>query len=316
MKVLSAIIIVAMLFTSCLPQNGRIVDAFLDKDRSIPKLLKHETIDNASIRLIYDEDVTLTEILFSGKELDYSLYGTIFVVPFGETIERGETVIFSVTAEDDSGNSSKASLSITGKNTAIPDALINEVSIKGTTESPDRIEILFLESGSMAGLAVTDGLWGEENHAAILPDISVEAGDTAVIYWDKKPESTETIISHGRKGYIIEGGSDTTLSGTNGTILLWKEREGELADGIIYTTGESDLADGYGNNRTKNAASYLIRKGEWEGEAISSSLVTSSRVIARLPGGPDTNCNDDFFITAARESTFGSENLYIPYEPD
>ncbi len=308
------IAIFSALLTSCIAQAGRIYDAFLGKDKEMPKLLKYEMVNNNAMRLVYDEDVTLTNIIFNGLPLDYSMHGTIFIVPFGTTIKRGESIIFSVTAEDAAGNSSKASIAATGKNTEIPEALINEVSIKGTKEAPDRVEILFLESGSMAGMAVTDGLWGEENHAVILPDITVKQGDVAVIYWDNEPENTDTIDNFGKKGYIISGKSEKTLSGTNGTILLWNERNGEIADGIIYTTGESDLADGYGNNRTKNAAQYLLRKGEWEGEPISSALVTASRVIARLPGGPDNNSAADFFITAARASTFGKENNFIPYE--
>ena len=51
-----------------------------------------------------------------------------------------------------------------------------------------------------------------------------------------------------------------------------------------------------------------------EGEAFDSTLTTSSRVIARLPGGVDTDSSDDFFITAARRSTFGEENEYVPYQ--
>ena len=46
-----------------------------------------------------------------------------------------------------------------------------------------------------------------------------------------------------------------------------------------------------------------------------SNLVTSSRVLARLPGGWDTNTRDDFFITEPRKSTFGYPNEYYPYEP-
>ena len=57
----------------------------------------------------------------------------------------------------------------------------------------------------------------------------------------------------------------------------------------------------------------LIKEGEWTSEPISSLDVTSSRVIARYPGGIDSNSADDFFITAARKSTFGEPNQFIPY---
>ncbi|MCI7605902.1 MAG: hypothetical protein MSS69_04020, partial [Spirochaetales bacterium] len=57
-----------------------------------------------------------------------------------------------------------------------------------------------------------------------------------------------------------------------------------------------------------------LSAGMWEGDAFDSSLVTSSRVISRLPGAIDTETSDDFFVTAARRSTFGEENDYAPYQ--
>ena len=313
MKLLAFSALVALIFSSC-PMNGtRVYDAFFGKDKSIPKVLKYEMEDNSRMRIIYDEDVTLMEVVFNGKILDYSMHGTIFNIPFQTTLKRGETAIFSIMAEDNAGNTSRSSFKLIGKNTEIPEALINEVSIKGTSESPDRVEILFMESGSAAGMIVSDGLISEENHYVVLPDISVNRGDTIVIYWDKEAESLEPVFDEGRMGYFINGESDTTLSGTNGALLIYNELDGKIIDGIIYTTGESELSGGYGNNRTRNAAMELMRLGLWEGEPVSSVLVTASRVIARLPGGQDTNSADDFFITEARKSTFGTTNEYFPY---
>ena len=220
------------------------------------------------------------------------------------------------TAEDNAGNTTRSSFRLVGKNLDIPEAVINELSIKGTAEQPDRIEILFLEDGNAAGMILADGLVEDANHILILPDIEVRAYDMIVVYWDREPESTETIITGESRAYIVSGGSDTTLSGTNGAVLLLSEKDGEIMDGLVYTTGESDLADGYGNNRTRNAALFMISCGEWEGEPVSSSLVTASRVIARLPGAPDSNSADDFFITEARKSSFGKPNGYFPYDGD
>ncbi len=313
MRILFFASILAIILSACPVGSIRIYDAFHGKDKSIPKVLKYEMRDNAYMRIVYNEDVTLTEVIFNDRVLDYSMHGTIFTIPFRTTLKRGETAILSIMAEDESGNTSRSSFRIIGKNLEIPMALINEASIKGTSEAPDRVEILFMESGSAAGMIVSDGLIGEENHLVILPDIIVSKGDTIVIYWDKEAESLEPVFDEGRMGYIINGESDTTLSGTNGALLLYDELDGNIIDGLIYTTGESELSDGYGNNRTRNAAEMLLRLGEWNGDPVSSVLVTSSRVIARLPGGQDTNNAEDFFITEARKSTFGRTNEYLPY---
>lgn len=313
MKTLLIAAAAALLLSACPIGNIRTYDAFLGKDKTMPCILKYELEDNRLMRVIYDEDVTLTDIEFNGMKLRYSMQGTVFSIPLPEKLQRGESAVLSITAEEGSGNTARASFRVIGKNTEIPPALINELSIKGTAESPDRIEILFLGSGSAAGMVVSDGLADEANHCVILPDIIVEKGDTVVIYWDRDAESLEPILSGGRTGRIINGGSDTTLSGTNGAVLLYDESGGSIIDGIIYTTGESELADGYGNNRTKHAAEELHRLGLWSGDPVSSVLVTASRVIARLPGGQDTDSAADFFITEPRKSTFGRTNEYFPY---
>ena len=313
MKALLIAAITAIILSSCPYGSIRTFDVFYGKDKEMPELLSYELVDNSSMRLVYSEDVFLVDINLDGESLDYELHGTLFSIPLQRELNRGETARFSVTAEDEAGNTARASIEIVGKNLKIPEAVINEVSIKGTSESPDRIEILFLEAGSSAGMVITDGLPGEEKHRYILPDIEVMEDDLILIYWDHESESYDPIFDNGRTGYILFADSPETLSGTNGALLLYDELDGEIADGIIYTTGESELSEGYGNNRTMNAAKMLQRLGEWEGEPISSVPVTSSRVIARLPGGQDTNSAADFFITEARKSTFGKINQYLPY---
>ncbi len=314
MKILAAAALAALVLSACPHGSIRTYDAFQGKDMAMPKVLSYGMVENSSMRLVYDEDVFLSEIIFNGRKLDYSLSGTVFVIPFGRTLGKGEEASFSVMAEDEAGNTARSSYRLIGKNLEIPPVLINELSIKGTAESPDRIELLFPDGGNPAGMIVSDGIEGEENHAAVLPDMELAPGDLIVLYWDRKPESTEPVYSAGTSGYILWAESDTTLSGTNGAVLIYSELGGEITDGIIYTTGESDLADGYGNNRTKNAALALRRSGKWSGEPVSSALVTASRVIARLPGGIDTDSAADFFITEPRKSSFGMPNGYFPYE--
>ena len=316
MKTLAAAAVAALFLAACPAPGTRTYDAFLGKDKEMPCVLAYEMQDNCRMRLVYDEEVTLIDIEFDGMKLDYQMHGTVFMIPFQRTIGKGSTAILSVTAEDNAGNTTRSSFRLVGKNLDIPEAVINELSIKGTAEQPDRIEILFLEDGNAAGMILADGLVEDANHILILPDIEVRAYDMIVVYWDREPESTETIITGESRGYIVSGGSDTTLSGTNGAVLLLSEQDGEIMDGLVYTTGESDLADGYGNNRTRNAALFMLSYGEWEGEPVSSSLVTASRVIARLPGAPDSNSADDFFITEARKSSFGKPNGYFPYDGD
>lgn len=305
-----------LIISSCPAPGGRIYDAFEGKDKTIPCLLSYKLEDNRMVELAYDEDVTLIDIVIDDVEYRNAPRGTLFSLPVGRVIGRGESIKVYITAEDAAGNSSRAAMTLIGKNTDIPDAVINEVSIKGTGASPDRIELLFLEEGNAAGMIVSDGLPEDAQHSLILPDIAVKPYDMILIYWDSEAESKDPVFNEGSFCYIVDGGSSTTLSGTNGAILLYAESGGRILDGILYSTGSAEAADGWGNSRTRNAALHMMAYGHWHGDAIPSEDVTSSRVIARLPGGQDTDSAEDFFITAARHSTFGLPNEYIPYEGD
>ena len=313
MKILVFISLLLIVLSSCPYDGGRIYDAFSGKDRMPPEMQSFSLVDNSYMKIVYDEDVTVIDARLDDIPLRGNPDGTVLMIPLGRTLSRGEEAVFSITAEDRSGNTSRASLMIIGRNLEIPRAIINEISPKGSGKNTDRIEILFLEEGSSAGMIVSDGLPDDDSVPVILPDISVKPYDTVVIYWDTEPESYDVIYDNGMSGYIVSGGSDRTLSGTNGAVLLFDEMDGKIIDGVIYTTGESELCGGYGNVRTERAAEKLRAIGKWSGDAVSSLSVTATRVIARLPGGVDTDTSSDFFITETSGSTFGRNNIYNPY---
>ena len=314
MKVLS-LITLALVLLGCPDGMGRVYDSFQGMDRTLPNVLSYGLKDNSTFSIIYDKTVVINDAELDGKKLKYSDDGTIFSIPLGKELTRGEKSIFSLNAEDMNGNTLRSSFIIVGKNEEIPKAVINELSIQGSGDSPDRVEILFLEDGNTAGMVLCDGTEEGAQHSYIFPEIDVESGDMLLIYWDEKHKISDTITDKGHTAYVVDAESETTLSGTNGALILYAETGGKIMDGIVYTTGDNANADGYGNTRTKEAAQTLFKESEWSGDPVDSTLVTSSRVIARRPNGWDTNTNEDFFITAARKSTFGYHNEYFPYEP-
>ena len=314
MKLLLVISLILVVLSGCPMGMGRVYDSFQGQDRTLPRILSYGLADNASFTIVYDKVVYISDAELDREKLSYNAEGTIFTIPLGIMLGRGERRILSVTAEDMIGNTLRSSFILVGRNPDIPAAVINEASIQGTGDAPDRIELLFLSEGNTAGLALSDGGREMSNHTFTFPDIEVRTGDMAVIYWNSEHTGPDTINENGYTAYILDGGSDKTLSGTNGAIILYKEEGGEIMDGIVYTNGENPDADGYGNNITREAALILIEEGEWGGEPVDSSLVTSSRVLARIPGGWDTNTCDDFFTTEPRKSTFGYHNQYFPYE--
>ena len=314
MKALYSVFIIALLLSSCPGRGGRIYDSFLGRDRTAPKVMDYELVSSGEFRIVYDEEVALIDMELEGIRFGSILEGSIFSIVFPEPLERGMTSVLSITAEDLAGNTSRSSFPLTGPNDDIPLTLINEASIKGTATSPDRIELLVIEDGNTAGMTLKDGSRSNYSHSYSLPDLDVMNGDMILIYWDKEIDGEEITEKDGYTLYSFSAESDTTLSGTNGAIVLLSAPEGKILDALIYTTGTSELCNGYGNTKTEDAAYMLIQEGEWTSEPVSSADVTSSRVIARYPGGIDSNSADDFFITAARASTFGDPNEFIPYE--
>lgn len=314
MKALYLVFITVFILSSCPGRGGRIYDSFQGRDRIPPKVISYDLVSSGEFRLVYDESVALIDMELNGEKFGNMIEGTIFMITFPEPLKRGESAVLSVTAEDLAGNTARASFALTGPNDNIPITLINEVSIKGTSASPDRIELLILEDGNTAGMTVKDGSREHYDHEWILPELDVISGDIILIYWDADITGNAVEKRDENFTYSFSAGSDTTLSGTNGAIAVYTSPSGKILDGLIYTTGTSELCNGYGNTKTEEAAFMLIKEGEWTSEPISSLDVTSSRVIARYPGGIDSNSADDFFITAARKSTFGEPNQFIPYE--
>ncbi len=314
MKALFLFFALSLLLASCPGRGGRIYDSFLGKDRTPPKVIDYELLSSEEFRIVYDEEVAITDMELDNVEFGSLAEGAVFTITFPRPLERGESRILSITAEDLAGNTSRSSFPITGPNDEIPITLINEISIKGTAASPDRIELLVMEDGNTAGMTVKDGTRSNYSHSFSLPDLEVRNGDFILIYWDTEITGDGTRKEDGYTIYSFSAESKTTLSGTNGAIVIYSDPEGDIIDGLIYTTGESELCNGYGNTKTEDTAFMLMQEGEWTSEPISSVDVTASRVIARYPGGIDSNSADDFFITAARASTFGEPNKFIPYE--
>ena len=314
MKALTILSLLAIVLSSCPYRDTRIYDSFQGKDMTLPQVLSYGLEDNGTFLIAFDRVVYLCNIELDGQKLRQDREGTVFRITLPCELGRGERKTLSMTAESETGNTLRSSFIITGRNEDIPRTLINEISIQGTGENPDRVELLFLENGNTAGMVLYDGNSGSANHGYVLPDLDVTAGDMLLIYWNSTHQGGDIISRPGNTTYVKDAGSDVTLSGTNGALILYAEEEGRIMDGIVYTTGDNPNSDGYGNNRTKEAAAALREEGEWAGEPINSTLVTASRVIARLPGGYDSNTNEDFFITAPRKSTFGYPNEYLPYQ--
>ncbi len=291
-----------------------IIDKLISVDKTIAKVLDYSLVNNSTFTIRFNETVELIDLEFDGTKLNTKGVGQIFTFTLPKEINRGETKTLSLMVKKENGNTTLASFLLVGKNNDIPYLLINEVSIKGTATAPDRIELLVVEEGNLAGITLSDGFEELSGHTFILPELDVKRGDIIVIYWDSASTESDTERDYGKMTYYLRAKSPTTLLSTNGVIVLKSETDGYVMDCLIYSNKNTDEYSGFGNEKLEKAAKALLEQNAWEGSAVDSSLVTSSRVLARLPDGVDTDSLSDWFTTKARKSTFGEENIYEPYE--
>ena len=306
-------IALVVLCVSC-KEEEKIIDRLMSLDKTLAKVLDYSFIENDTFTVKYNETVELVDVELDRRKIEKRGLGSIFTITLSEKIRRGEKKIPSITARKQNGNTTRSSFLLIGRNTEIPKALINEVSIKGNTTNPDRIEILILDDGNLAGMSLSNGFMSLDGHEYILPEQDVKAGDIVVIYWDSNTKKETEERNFGKKTYYLSAKSPVTLLSTDGLVVLKSEIDGYVMDALVYSNKGEDSHSGYGNENLESAVKELMKDYSWEGSAVDSSLVTTSRVLARLPDGVDTNSLSDWFTTKARKSTFGEVNIYEPYE--
>lgn len=294
------------LFTlsSCSIVKDEITDLLSPLDKTLPYITDYEMKNNSTLEISFSETVMIEEIIINGEIKDKKRVGKDFSLDFGFTLNKGEKMTIALTFSKNNKNTARAFITLYGKNDNIPTLLINEVSIKGTKNSPDRIELLVIKEGDASGVVVTDNISGND---FLLPSLSLNKGDIIVIYWKDKREKEKEEREGRKTTYYLEANMGSTLSGTTGGIIVREEKDGKVMDALLYHDG-SELS-----KKEEELFSLVKEEENWSGEYVSSLLVTSSRVLARLPGAIDTDSSDDWFTTEARKSSFGYENTYSPY---
>lgn len=295
---------------SCKKEPVKDIDLLRDYDKSLPRVTEKILINNNIVHLVFSETVEIVECFVNKIKIKTPEIGNELYIKLDEDVKPGDDITIYILIRKTNGNTLRASLTLSGVNNNLPGLLINEVSIKGTSASPDRIELLVTEPGDTLGMVVADS----KGESYTLPSIIVEKDDILVIYWNSKTTKTKEIRDDERYTYYLNSGVQSTLSGTNGTIVLSECKNGKTMDSLVYSNFTTSLYSNLGTEKAERIYNKLKEEGEWEGDAVDSSQVTTSRVLARLPGAIDTNTLEDWFVTKARSSTFGDINSYMPYE--
>lgn len=296
-----------LLLISCTNKTLETENLLAYKDKRGAQITAYALKDNSTFSITFSERVEIKEISYNGEREKTHIVGKDVIIPLPYTLTLGKKFTLSMVFSKNGGNTSRAYFTLYGLNTRKASLLINEVSVDGNASNPDRVELLVTKKGNTGGMMITDEL---DNAKVVLPAIEVERNDIIVVYWDSK-SNKEKLKRDSNYTYYVDGNMETTLISTTGALLLYDEVGGKIIDALPYSDfTEASLK----KEKFISLLSHIIEIGEWEGEAVPSDKVTSSRVLSRLPGGWDTNSEDDWFTTAARGSTFGYPNTYTPYE--
>lgn len=319
-KVFGVLLLLVGLFSSCEAQfEGDLIDVLLGQDRNAPKLLEVKVIDSHRISCTFDERVFCKEADFFCSEHNSIASATVYenrlTLTFASPLRAGEVVEVGGRISDQSGNTLSFTTPLWGYNGEIPPLLINEFVTKGSGNNPDRVELLALERGNLAGVTLYDGVKESYDSKVILPNCVVEKNSYIVI------EYGETL----RGVHEIEfWGGATGLGANNGVITLYDSPSGNLIDGVLYSnrSSSSDTQySGFGTKKVEERAFYLSSAHGWDSypitpeSGVDSTFSTATRSMCRTESEADTDTKEDWHIVPTSKATFGFANVSDHFIP-
>jgi hypothetical protein len=236
-------------------------------------------------------------------------------ITFTRPLVPGFRIVVEGRVSDQFGNTLTFSCGVWGFNARVPEVLINEFTTKGSSTNPDRVELLVLSDGNLAGLTLYDGLSESFDSECILPAYEVTKGDRLII------EYSECL----RKEHPIEFyGGPVGLGANNGVITLYDSPDGSIVDAVLYSN-RSSASDttygGFGTSKVQQRALLLEESGQWDAKpivpeaGIDSTYSTATRSFCRTENAPDTDSRNDWHIVPTSKASFGYPNSPDIHEP-
>lgn len=318
------------------------------KDRVPPVLLSHsiEGDDESSrLMILFDEPSLIdADTIVAEPECSLSLSQNdqeqVFL-DFANPCLPGQLYTLRFDVSDQEGNSNWFILTFYGPNPHLPDTLLNEISILGTSSRPDMIEFYVREGGNTAGLTLFLGIESLSSGSYIFPSIEVTTGEYIILHC--RPEGGDEEVSELGDDLSLSGGvravegvrdlwvgEDLNLPGTSGILsLLTSPLGGDMMDRIVYTNRTADPLDQYLGwtstlwSQVEEMSLFTPSQRGWvfQGEyllpeeAVSSSYSTSTRTLCRSSLSEDSDSWNDWHTGITSGSSFGEVNSDDLYEP-
>ncbi len=280
-----------------------LINVLLDKDNKPPVLLSIKSIASSIVRLDFDEQVKVYGKSFSpfvARADGKSVYVTL-----NSSLKGGTKAQLTGRVQDYYGNTTGLEISVWGYNPNLPKMIINEFTTKGNDDNPDRIELLALSSGNLAGMALYSGIPDNYDAIYVFGDIVVSKGEFIVVAFvdeDYEQDSSKAIY------FSV---SEKKLPNDNGVIVLASSPSpgAEIMDVVVYSKYR-DGEEYFGTNTMKERVAWARTNGTWIGMAIDSTNSTAKRSMARILGSDDTDTLTDWYIATypRKEDGFGKIN--------
>ncbi|MDX9809513.1 MAG: hypothetical protein WCR91_07275 [Sphaerochaetaceae bacterium] len=312
-------LIMCLCLTVCscsVDQHAAVYNIMSGKDRNPPIFQGIETRDSSLLVIEFNEAIecSIHDVSIDQVDID-SLWceDHLLFIRLASPLLPGKPANFTARVCDITGNSMRFSTRCWGKNERLPSVLINEFTTKGNANHPDRIELICLEEGNLAGLSVYDGIGYSFDSEFIFPSFEVSSGTYVVLHYSSEPT--------GSNAWEFYGGS-IGLGSNNGVLSLYECPQGRLIDAVAYSNRTSDSDEQYGGFGTKKVFERMLileESGFWKTplhpeDAIDSTYTTATRSMCRS-NGTDTDSKHDWHVVPTSKASFGSENCQEVYVP-
>lgn len=296
--------VVVLMLCSCFSDSGISVKGVAVGESEPPVLLEVQSVDEKTIRLVFDKQITVCEDSFEPFETKNDGFGV--VVTLDDSIEAGKSMILSGRVADQYGNTSEISTPVWGFNSNMAGLLINELC----TKTEPKTEILVTSAGNIAGAVLYNGVPSNHQGKAILPDLDVEKGDFIVVWWTNEvvsPYGNDVLADTAIKGFSNNGIQTLATSPAAGATVI---------DCIAYSNGSSTYG-GFGNAETEKRVQIAVDSGWWSkaSDAVLSNQSTKLRTMCRKLAVNDTDTSKDWYIAENGGATFGLSNTALEYVP-
>jgi hypothetical protein len=306
-------ILLFALCNGCKEEQNSCYDLLSYRDTTPPVFINLEAESPTCFKLSFNEKLSVEKdpLLYLNKkphdnftfsQKDLYLYTTNQILP-------GQKVNISGRVRDLAGNTTSFNCTAYGTNPNPATLLINEFTTKGTSKSPDRVELVAIKSGCIAGITLYDGVVPYYTDCCILPNQTISTGEYIVITFKENPDNS-----------YYESENHAGLSSNNGCLTLCSDpsARAHVIDAVVYSNKTATTFQGFGSHNVLNGAQLLAQNGKWQyaeqlsTSAIDCSTATATRSINRRHTSSglcvDTNSQSDWYVTKTGGQSFGSAN--------